>query len=65
MSSIAPTASGILDMQAVLMQNIRLVEDAKVIKEWKKATTVEEDNTNNINGRISSRNIFGMAGSAT
>jgi hypothetical protein len=65
MSSIAPAASGILDLQAVVMQNIRLVEASKVIKEWKKATTVEEDNTDNINGRISSRNIFGMAGSAT
>jgi hypothetical protein len=65
MSSIAPAASGILDLQAVVMQNIRLVEAAKVIKEWKKAITVEEDNTDNINGRISSRNIFGMAGSAT
>jgi hypothetical protein len=65
MSSIAPAASGFLDLHAVVMQNIRLVEAAKGIKEWKQANTMEEDNTDNINGIITSRNIFGMAGSAT
>jgi hypothetical protein len=52
-------------MQAVLMQNFRLVEAAKVIGEWKKASTVEEENPNNMNNRITSRNIFGLVGSAT
>ena len=36
-----------------------------MITEWKKAITVEEDNTDNINGRITSRSIFGMADNAT
>ena len=65
MHSIDPAGSGILDTQAVVMQNIRLVEAARVIGEWKKATTIEEVNANNMNNRISSRNIFGHAGNAT
>jgi hypothetical protein len=65
MQSIVPAASGILDMQAMLMQNFRLVEAAKVIGEWKKSSTVEEENQNNMNNRITSRNIFGLVGSAT
>jgi len=35
MQSIAPAAFSILDVQAVLMQNVRLVEAAMVIGEWK------------------------------
>jgi len=62
MSSTVPAATGILDLQALVMQNIRSVEAARVIKEWKKAITMEEDNTDNINGKIMSKNIFGMAG---
>ena len=34
-----------------------------MIGEWKNASTVEEVNANNMNNRISSRNIFGLAGS--
>jgi hypothetical protein len=49
MQSISPAASGILDIQAVIMQNLRLVEDAMVIGEWRKTSTVEEDNTNKNN----------------
>ena len=51
-------------MQAVLMQNFRLVEAAMVIGEWKKAHTVKEENPNNMNNRITSRNTFGLVGSA-
>ena len=65
MSSVDPAASGILDLHAVVMQNIRLVEAAKVIKEWKKATTMDEDNNNNMNNRITSRNMYGMVGSCS
>ena len=65
MQSVDPAASGILDTQAVVMQNIRLVEAARVIGEWKKASTVEEVNASNMSNRISSRDIFGHAGSAT
>ena len=64
MQSIAPAASGILDMQAVVMENLRLVEAARVIWEWRKVSTVEEDNSNK-NNRIYSRNIYGHVGSAT
>ncbi len=52
-------------MQAVLMQNFRLVEAAMVIGDWKKANTVEEENPNNTNNRITSRNTFGLVGSVT
>jgi hypothetical protein len=65
MASIAPAASGILDIRATLMtQNFRLLEVAIVIGEWRKTSNVEEDNTKNIN-KITSRNIFGQVGSAT
>ncbi len=46
------------------MQNVRLVEVARVIGEWRKASTVEEVNANNMNNRISSKNIYGHVGSA-
>ncbi len=65
MQSVVPAASGILDMQALMMQNIRLVEAARVIGESLKASNAEEDNSNNMNNRITSRNIFGLVGSAT
>jgi hypothetical protein len=64
MQSIAPTTSSILDIEAVLMQNLRLVENARAIGEWRKASTVEEDTSNN-NKRFYSRNIFGEMGNAT
>ena len=63
MQSVVPAASCILDMQAMFMQNFRLVEAAKVIGEWKKASPVEEESPNNMNNRITSRNIFGLVGS--
>ena len=64
MQSIAPATSGILDIEAVFMQNLRLVKVARVIGEWKKANTMEEE-TSNKNNRIYSRNIYGQVGSAT
>jgi hypothetical protein len=64
MHFIAPAASCILDVEAVLMQNFRLEENARVIGEWRKASTVEED-TSNKNNKIYDRNIFGEVGSAT
>ncbi len=65
MQSCAPAASGILDMETIIMQNLRLVEAAKVIGEWMRLVTVEEDNETNMTKRISSRNIFDKPGSAT
>jgi hypothetical protein len=50
--SIDLAGSGILDTQAVVMQNVRLVEAVRVIGEWRKASTVEEVNTNNMNNPI-------------
>ena len=61
----APTASGILNMEAIVMQNVRLLEDAKVIGEWMKTINTKEDNETNMAKRISSRDIYGQAGSAT
>jgi hypothetical protein len=55
-ASIAPAASGILDTQVVVMQNVKLVEAARVSGEWRKKRTVEEDNTN-MNNKITGRNI--------
>jgi predicted RNA-binding protein with PUA domain len=63
MQPIAPAASDILDMQARLMQNARLVEDVRGIWEWRKAITVDEDNSNNVNYKITNR--FGLVSSAT
>jgi hypothetical protein len=65
MQSIDPASSGILDTQSMVMQNASLVEAVRVIGGWKKASTVEEVKANNTNTRISSKNIFGHAGSAT
>ena len=65
LQSCAPAASGILDMETIIVQNLRLVEAAKVIGEWMRLVTVEEDNETNMNKRISSRNIFDKSGSAT
>ncbi len=63
MQSIEPVGSGILDTQAVMMQNIRLVEAARVIGGWRKASTVMENvNANITNNLITSRNIFGLVG---
>ena len=53
-----------MDIDVVLMQNLRLVENARVIGEWRKASTVEED-TSNKNNKIYSIYIFGEVGSAT
>ena len=48
----------------MIMQNLRLVEAARIVGEWRKASTVEEDNSNK-NYKIYSRNIYGQVGSAT
>jgi hypothetical protein len=53
-----------MDIEAMVMQNLRLVEAARVVGEWRKASTVEEDTTNK-NNKIYNRNIFGEVGSAT
>ena len=64
MRSYALVASGILDMEAIVMQNFILVEAAKVIGEWMGTITTEEDNETNMANRISSRDIYGHAGNA-
>ncbi len=38
------------------------MEAARVIGEWRKASTVEDANANNVNNRITIRNIFGLVG---
>jgi hypothetical protein len=65
LQTCAPVASGILNMEAIVMQNLRLLEASKVIGEWMRTITTEEDNENNMAKRISSRDIYGEAGSAT
>ena len=52
MQTIDSAGSGILDTQAEVMQNVKHVEAASVIGEWKKASTVEEVNADNMNNRI-------------
>ncbi len=64
MQSLDFAGSEIFDTQAVMMHNVKLVETAWVIGEWRKANTVEAVNTNAMNNRIRSRNIFGLIGSA-
>jgi hypothetical protein len=64
MASTAPATSGILDIRAVMIKNVRLVEVAMVIWEWRKTSIVEENNTNK-NNKITIRNIFGQMGRAT
>ena len=64
MRSCAPCASEILDMEAIIIQNLRLDEYAKVIGEWMKTITTEEDNETDMAKRISSRNVFDKAGNA-
>jgi hypothetical protein len=51
-----------MDVQAVMMQNVRLVEAARIIGEMRKTSTVEEG-TSNKNNRIPSKIIFGVVGS--
>jgi len=65
MRSCAPAASGILDMETIIMQNLKLLEASKVIGEWMRTSTIEEDNETNMAKRISSRDIYGEAGSAS
>ena len=54
-----------MGMEAIIMQNLRLEEYAKVIGEWMRTLTTEDDNETNMTKRISSRNIFDKPGSAT
>ena len=65
LQSCPPAASGILDMEAIMMQNLRLYEVAKAIGVWMGTITIEEDNETNMAKRISSRHVFDKAGSAT
>jgi len=65
MRSCALAASGILEMERLVMQNLRLHEAAKIIGEWMRMIPNEEDNETNIAKRISSRNVFDKAVSAT
>jgi hypothetical protein len=66
MRSCDPAASGgILDREVIVMPNLRLVEAAKVIREWMGTIITEEDNEANLAKRISSRDIYGHVGSAT
>jgi len=65
LQSCAPAASGILDVEAIVMQNLRFLEAAKVFREWKRTINTEKDNENNMTKRISSSDIYGHAGSAT
>jgi len=44
------------------MQNVKLVEGARLIGEWRKASTMEDVNAINMNNRITVRNIFGQVG---
>ena len=66
MLSCTPASTGILDMQDVVTQNLRLVEAARMFGEWMMTINVEEENeTRSMAKRISSRHIFGHVGSAT
>ncbi len=64
LQTCAPAASGILNMEAIVLQNLKLLEAAKVFGEWMRTINIEEDETN-MAMKISSRDIFGHAGSAT
>jgi hypothetical protein len=58
MLSIAPAASGILDMEALfMMQNMRLVEAAKVMEAWMISNVVEEDDETRTKKRITSIHV--------
>ena len=65
MQSCTPAASGILDMEANIMQNLRENEYAKMIGKRMRTITTEEGNETNMAKRITSRTIFGQVGSAT
>jgi hypothetical protein len=65
MQTCAQAASGILNMEAVVMQNIRLLEAAKVFGEWMRTINTKEDNKTNMAKRISCRDIFGHVDNAT
>jgi hypothetical protein len=53
-------------VQAVFAQNLRLVEAAKVMGVWMRTINVqEEDEARSMAKRITSKNIFGLPGSAT
>jgi hypothetical protein len=54
-----------MGIEAIMMQNLKLHEDVKVIGEWMRTITTKEDNETNMAKRISSRNIFDKPGSAT
>ncbi len=59
---ITLVGSGIWDTQELVMQNVKLVEGARLIGKWRKASTMEDVNAINMNNRITVRNIFGQVG---
>jgi hypothetical protein len=65
MQSCAPVASGILDIEAIFIQNLILNGYVKVIGEWMRTTTRDKDKETNTTRRITSKNILGQVGRAT
>ena len=65
MVSCTPATTGIMDMQEVVAQNIRLVEAARALGVWLKTINVQEDETRVMAKRITAKDIFGQVGSAT
>ncbi len=65
MESVAPAVSpGIMDLQAVIMQNVRLVEATRIIGEWRTTRCVEKTPPTRTT-ESQAKNIFGLVGSAT
>ena len=48
MQSFAQAASGIMDSEIMVMQNLRLYKVAKVIGEWMRTNTTKEDSETNM-----------------
>jgi hypothetical protein len=66
MLSYKPTSTGILDVQAIVTHEIRLVEATRMFAVWMMTINVQEDDeTRNMATRISSKDIYGHVGSAT
>jgi hypothetical protein len=54
-----------MNIETIMIQNLRLLDVAKVIGEWISTIIVEEDVETSMAKRITSRDIFGLVGSAT
>jgi hypothetical protein len=66
MEKAAPKPAGILDIEELVKENNRMREYSKIIAdEFKKSSRVAEETIAQETGRITSRDIFGIAGSAT